>query len=317
MQTYTPPVAQLLTYGDCRNHQKASDWPDYVQELGFTQAHVPQLLTLMLDDQLLNLDPDELPPDFPDDLEPTLAYWAPFHAWRVLGQLQAPEFLPAAIAFLDRYEIDWAWEEFPDVFALIGPAILPELGAAVTTIAGSDNALTLIDGMARIVEKFPEARDRHRELLLNILNQAEQNHDSVNADAILGLIKIQANDPEALAAIEAAYQAGKVDQWYVGTWPRVQVDLGVKAETDFAPAALVAEVPPAMRQMREWMEQYERQRKPDAFALGMPIDRNALPSTKPLAFSDIAQQRTTHPNTPKPGFGTATDSQAKKKKKKK
>ncbi|MEO1068183.1 MAG: hypothetical protein AAFW95_03565 [Cyanobacteria bacterium J06638_6] len=94
-QSYTPPLDSLLSYGDARG-SSSTDWPNYVQELGLTAEHIPALIHMTQDDQLWSFFFED--PNAPDDetagesaLDPDVALWAPIHAWRALGQLQAAE----------------------------------------------------------------------------------------------------------------------------------------------------------------------------------------------------------------------------------
>ena len=73
---FLPPVSQLLTQGDCRLN--SSKWPNYL-ELGFSSEHIPELIRMLSDEDLLNADSD------------SEEVWSSVHAWRVLGQLQAVE----------------------------------------------------------------------------------------------------------------------------------------------------------------------------------------------------------------------------------
>jgi hypothetical protein len=112
---YSPPVDRLLSYG------KASidkDWPNYVEQFGFTEADIPELLRLAADDSLTEGDEDD-----PKN-------WGPIHALRVLGQLRSPSAVGPLIKVFKLYD-DWDWfnEEVIDVFHLIGPAAIPELSA--------------------------------------------------------------------------------------------------------------------------------------------------------------------------------------------
>ncbi|MEO1296039.1 MAG: hypothetical protein AAFW75_09590, partial [Cyanobacteria bacterium J06636_16] len=269
MQTYPNPVSQLLNYAKCES-VKHQDWPNYIDEFGFTEEHSPTLVALMQDPVLIMLDPEQDHPEFGESFNPELAMWAPFHAWRVLGQLRAIEFLEPAIAFLKEYEIDWAWEEFPDVFELIGPPIVESLGAAIKAEAAEDNvATTLISGLERIGKAFPETRDRCVALMTETLQSPKENDVAVNSSLIFYLVNLQA--PESIETIEAAYQADNVDTFYAGTWANVQVELGLKTEADFTEAELTPEMPPALAQMREMYEAMQRARKPDAFSLGLPM----------------------------------------------
>lgn len=317
MPTYQPPVSRLLNFAKCEPFQH-QNWPDYVGEFGFTEKHVPELLTLMQDRELIILNPEEDHPELDAALAPELAMWAPFHAWRALGQLRAVEFLEPAVAFLNEYDdIDWAWEEFPRVFELIGPPIIEPLGAAIKAEAVSDGAATtLISGLERIGETFPETRDRCVALLTETLQNYAANHIQVNSTLISHLVDLQAT--ESVDVIEAAYQADKVDTFYAGTWANIQVELGLKTEADFTEEELAPELPPNLAKMREMYEAMEQMRKPDAFALGLPIDYSALPSSKPPEFGDMQSARSPneapHSNQ---GFGTAQKSSKKSKKKKK
>src|SRR3990172_4320258 len=82
--TYPPPIDKLLTYGDARN---VHDWPDY-QQLGFGPEHVPDLIRVATDKDLLWADSD------------SLEVWAPIHAWRTLGQLRAEAAIQPLTAYL-------------------------------------------------------------------------------------------------------------------------------------------------------------------------------------------------------------------------
>ena len=116
---HTHPVSQLLTYGDCL---KLPRWPeelDYLP-LGFGSEHIPDLIRMVLDDDLYWANSD------------SLEVWAPVHAWRVLGQLQAEaaiEPLLTRLDLVDEEDNDWVSEELPQVFAMIGAAAIAPLYA--------------------------------------------------------------------------------------------------------------------------------------------------------------------------------------------
>ena len=73
---YSPLVKQLITLGDPRQRREWENWRDYAA-LGLTAAHIPDLLRLMLDEDLSGADSD------------SAEVWAQLHAWRALGQLKA------------------------------------------------------------------------------------------------------------------------------------------------------------------------------------------------------------------------------------
>ena len=99
--TYSSPVDKLLTYGDCRDFR---EWPDYL-ELGLTQEHIPELIRMGTDEELNWADSD------------SLEVWAPVHAWRALGQLQAEEAIePLMNLFHELEDSDWAGEGLYSMF---------------------------------------------------------------------------------------------------------------------------------------------------------------------------------------------------------
>jgi hypothetical protein len=111
---YLPPVDKLLAYGDARNFR---DWPDY-RQLGLGPEHVPDLIRMTTDDDLLWADSE------------SLEVWAPIHAWRALGQLRAEAAIEPLLTLFDALDAeDWILEEMPEVYALIGPAAIPALTA--------------------------------------------------------------------------------------------------------------------------------------------------------------------------------------------
>ncbi|MEO0984059.1 MAG: hypothetical protein AAFY20_00770 [Cyanobacteria bacterium J06639_14] len=314
MHDYQPPVSLLLSYAACGSGQVQS-WPNYSDEFGFTEEHIPELITLMQDQFLIDLDTEATFPELGETFDPQLAVWAPIHAWRAIGQLEAVAFLEPAIAFLKAYEIDWAWEEFPEVFELIGPPIVEPLGAAIKAEAAEDVAATiLISGMQHIAASFPEIRDRCVAIMTEILQNYTENDTEVNSSLIFHLVDLQATT--SIDVIEAAYQAGKVNTFHAGTWANVQIQLGLKKEADFTQEELTPEMPPALKQMHETLAKIERMRKPDAFSLGLPVDPSAFSAAKPPEFQDmqVARSATQHITQ---GFGNTQKSTTKNKKKKK
>lgn len=111
---YPAPVNHLLTYGDACNFR---DWPDYLQ-LGLAPEHVPDLIRMATDEDLLWADSDS--PEV----------WAPIHAWRILGQLRVEAAIEPLLTLFDARDAqDWILEEMPEVYGLIGPAAVPALTA--------------------------------------------------------------------------------------------------------------------------------------------------------------------------------------------
>lgn len=94
MTEYAPSVAELLDRGQ---EGLRGEWPDYVEEHGFDESHVADLIRMAQDADLMWSDPDA-----------TQTY-APIHAWRVLGQLRAKEAIESLLTLLYEYDDIDTW----------------------------------------------------------------------------------------------------------------------------------------------------------------------------------------------------------------
>jgi hypothetical protein len=307
--TYEPPVAEPLSYGEAEGNT-SKDWPNYVQDLGLTANHVPVLIQMVQDEQLWklfmgNFDRED---EFIDaGIDPEAALWAPIHAWRSLGQLQAIEAIDPLVQILQQHDLDWCWEELPQVFGLMGAGALDPLEELLSTKIDYNNKITLVEGMGRIAKTFPELRDRTVEALTRQLSQFKTHHRSVNGSIIAQLLDFKAT--EAVPEMEAAYGAKKVDEMFVGSWARVQIDLGLKQESDFTPEELAVHYTPRQEQMMANIRASLDRPKPS---------RKSFPNVeKPPEFRDIVAQAGTKKLADKVGFGGGLSIAPKKSKKKK
>ena len=109
---YKPPVDVLLSIGDVRG---LSTWLNYSQ-YDLTAKDIPELIRMATDDSLNFNDPN------------TTYVWAPLHAWRALGQLRAIQAIEPLITLFHKLEDDdWANQDLPVVFGMIGKQALPFL----------------------------------------------------------------------------------------------------------------------------------------------------------------------------------------------
>jgi hypothetical protein len=314
IHTYAPPVEALLHYGECQG-LKPKDWPNYVQELGLTADHVPALIQMAQDEQLWVLFDGNY--DCEDGflemgIDPEAALWAPAHACRSLGQLQAAEAVVPLAELLQRYDFDWCWEEIPQALGQMGEAAIAPLEELLATKINYHTKISLVGGFGWIVETFPELRDRCVEVLTRLLSHYKHHHRSVNGALITELYQLKATEPESIAVMEEAYNAKKVDEMFVGSWARVQVDLGLKQESDFTPEELAIHYTLRQEQMLANIKASLEQRQTSP--------RQSLPrqmETKPPEFSDIAAQTGGKKLSEISGFGGAAASGSKKRKKKK
>ena len=211
---YTEPVAQLLSYGDPRGETK---WSDYLS-LGFTEEHVPELVKMVLDDEL-NRGSGE-----------TLKIWAPVHAWRTLAQLQAEDAIEPLLALFDfeeDFDDDWAISELPTIYGMIGPKAVPALSRYLSdTSAELLSRLSVVDCIKEIGKTHPGAKLECAQALSTQLEHFRRNPSTLNGFLISGLMGLQAVDH--LPLIQQAFDNGQVDLSIAGDIEEVEIELGLR-----------------------------------------------------------------------------------------
>jgi hypothetical protein len=299
-----------LRYGEGEGIN-AKDWPNYVQELGLTVDHVPALIQMAQDEQLwafFEEDYDREDESLEADIDPEEALWAPIHAWRSLGQLQAIEAIQPLAQVLQQHDVDWCWEELPQVFGLMGAGAIEPLEELLSTKIDYNNKITLVEGIGKIAKMSPDLRDRTVEALTRQLSHFKNHHRSVNGALIAQLLDF--NALEAVPVMEAAYAAKKVDEMFVGSWATVQIELGLKQKSDFTPEELEIRYTPRQEQMmanvKAFVERQEAQQQ-------QRLPRHL--GTKPPEFGDIAAQKGSKKLANKSGFGGNVPGSKKRKKK--
>ena len=217
--SYPPPVDRLLTLGETDSWD---DWPDF-PALGLGAEHVPELIRLVCDRELLLATGDRA------------EIWAPIHAWRALGQLRAADAVEPLLELLgeaDEWEVSglrrWAYDEFPELFFLIGAAAVPALIRFLLDPSHDEDAReAAVLALTRIAEADKEVRDESVSALARLLD-SEESEPWLNAAVIRRLIELKA--VEAASAMERAFAEGRVGPWYQGDWEDVQVALGLIPE---------------------------------------------------------------------------------------
>ena len=211
--SYTPPVEQLLTYGEGQSYLP-ENWPNYL-ELGLGPEQIPDLIRMATDDALNWADSD------------SLEVWAPIHAWRALGQLRAEAAVEPLLTLFEALDdSDWVMEELPEVFAMIGPAALPALATYIADVSHDVEArISAIPSVEKIGIRWPEARSASVALLMEQLEWFTENEPEVNGFLVLGLVELHAT--EAASLIERAFAARRVDLMVMGDWVDAQVLLGL------------------------------------------------------------------------------------------
>jgi hypothetical protein len=210
---YSSPVSELLTFGDCRDFR---EWPNYL-DLGLKPEHVPELIEMATDKELNWADSE------------SLEVWAPVHAWRALGQLQAVSAIEPLLHLFDELEdIDWAYDELPQVYGMIGREAIPALARYLDDVShGLWPRVTAAFSLERIAAGDPSARGECVTILSRQLERFTENDPSLNGFLIGYLVDLRAVGAAPL--IERAFAADRVDLSIQGDREDVQVELGLKA----------------------------------------------------------------------------------------
>ncbi len=208
---YSAPVNKLLSFGDCRNFEK---WPNYL-ELELTEKHVAELIQMAIDKDLHHTNMDEL------------SAWAPIHAWRALAQLKARRAIkPLLNLFEELIDDDWADDELPTVFAMIGPAALPSLANYLSEVDHGESPLILAANcVAEIGLKNSGVQEKSISILTERLKKFEDNSPGINSFLIWFLTDLKAIG--SMDTIREAYHRECVDLTIVGDLTFVEYKLGL------------------------------------------------------------------------------------------
>ena len=213
---------RLERFGDPQDmRQWTTGEIDYVAALALTAADVPELLAIAR--QWAE------PFDWPED-ENDVSGFAPIHAWRGLAQLRAAEAIGPLLDMMepmDDLDDDWYLEEFPHVFAWIGPASMAPLrdyllderhGMYLRTVAAG--------GLRELARRHAQVRDDVVKMLCEALSKYEQSDETFNGLLVADLLELKA--VEAAELIERAHAADRVDLMVCGCWETVRKELGVE-----------------------------------------------------------------------------------------
>jgi hypothetical protein len=252
---YTDPVAKLFSYGDC-SKMDFDNWPNYPSELGLTLADAPELIRMATDLDLW-------------ESGEGVAIWAPAHAWRSLGQLRSVEAIEPLMELFEDRDNEWAIEELPTIYALIGPEAIPALSEYLCD-AGNETwaRSTASDSLEKIAAAYPEQREVCIASLNKALSEFLTNEDDLNGLLICNLMELKA--VESAPLIEQVFAAGRVDEMLPGPWPAVQVELGLKQKEDFTKEELQPKINFDLQEMRKLINILGAQpSKPNGF--GAPV----------------------------------------------
>ena len=209
---YTSPTDKFLKYGMCQRSEK---WPNYL-ELGFTQAHIPELIRMMTDPKLLWAEQN------------SLEVWAPVHAWRTLGQLGAKEAIgPLMSLFTELSDDDWAGTELPQVMSLIGGEAMNPLAEYLCDSSQKEfSRVIAAQSLEAIGNRNAPLKEECISVLTRYLEDVSRDTPALNALVISYLIDLNATG--SIQAIRKAFQKKCVDIAVAGDVEDVEMSLGLR-----------------------------------------------------------------------------------------
>jgi hypothetical protein len=227
---YSTNVDKLLSYGEFNY----GTWPNYL-ELGFTLDDVPALLQLVKDEE-----------SFWDEEKPAAS--APYHAWRVLGQLKAEEAIFPLLAAIDE-ESDWCSEEIPKILGRIGEKAIEPTRSYLTDSSKSEDLRSVLPNVfTEIVKNYPEYREQCVAILTELLPQIHQKDSTLAGLTIAELMDM--NAVESIGTIREAFQRGCVDISIVGDIEDFEIEFGLRKQR-----STPRPIPPQIKKLRELLKQ--------------------------------------------------------------
>ncbi len=221
-RNYQPPVDQLLNYGSCQE-MDYDDWPNYSEELGITSEFIPDLILMATDEALLHKDDED-----------SLDIWAPIHACRTLGQLQAQEAIEPLLKLFDESDNDWFGEDLPKIYAMIGVNAIPALSDYFTK---TDNEMvarvTALDCLQHIAQLYPDHRSECIAIITQELEKFNENDPELNAFLVSTLTDLKV--VEAAPLMERVFASDRIATLLTGDWDNIQVELGLKSISELPP----------------------------------------------------------------------------------
>ena len=232
--TYRPPVNKLLTLGKQQY--------DYITELGLGSQHVPDLMKMAVDNELLGTDSN------------STEFWAAIHAWRALGQLRVDDAIALLLPLFDLEDNDAVAEEMPKVYGTIGEKAIPQLQAYLGERShGLFPRTTAINCLEEIANQHADTRNDIVTALTQQLKLLNQNSAELNGFIVSSLVNLQAKESASL--IKYAFDTSLVADDVAGSWNDVRENLGISDDNDlekFQPEASQEVVEVAVEPINEF-----------------------------------------------------------------
>lgn len=204
--SYPPPVGRFLALG--------KDYNGTYFEFDITHQHVPDLIRMATDMRLYTIFEESRPEQ-----------WAPMHAQRRLGQLGAKEAAQPLTSLFTMFDPQMM-QELRTVYGMIGAPAIPTLAAYLEDLTRPSYARVLCAScLAGIADANPDLVDLCEIALVERLEKHEEETPTLNGMLVRLLVQM---DTRQTAAMQAAYEAGHVDESIAGTWKDNMVKLGLR-----------------------------------------------------------------------------------------
>lgn len=206
--SYKSAAKELLSIGDIRGSFKWLDYSSY----GITSKDIPELIKMATDEKL----------NFADSNSTYV--WAPLHAWRALAQLRAIQAIDPLMTLFEMLKNDdWAHEDLPEVFGMLGKVSIPNLSRYLSDTSHSYMSKIIC---ANCIQHIGMNDAKSKYLCIEVLSKGLEdyldNHPSLNAFYIWYLKDLGAIDK--LPLIQKVYSKRKVDEQIIGSLEKVESD---------------------------------------------------------------------------------------------
>jgi hypothetical protein len=297
---YQNPVAQLLCL-NIKTHW-TDDWINYGETYGLTSADQPELMRLVEDED-------------PQHFEGCEPHWsACIHALRALTQLDPAAGIKLYLEILEEFSGgDWLLEEAHGMGQTTGSLGIVSFKAFLATKQQDVWCrVAACNALIEVALAHPQEQATVVDILMAQLRcyreqgMDEDESEILNSTLVESLVRFKVVEAaDLIAEVFAARDLDEIelDESMTGTWPAIQVALGLKQESDFPPEALRPTLSPDMQMLQEIAEQLQ-------LITGMGPKQPI--SSHPLSFPSATPRKSVSQ-----GFGTAQPSPTAKEKAKK
>lgn len=222
---YPHPVSELLDHGPIKaSAADVDNWFDYVGHYDIGEIDVPVLIDLMAENVRVN-------PKYPNER------YAPTHACRALAQLGDMVAEDYFVYLIEHSKKKKLVKNATAALTVLGLANLELQKKFYANPATTDESrINIMKDICELAQRFPQTREGGVAFLVTTLSNYEHHTREMNMFLVHYLVKMKAT--EASAVMEKAIKLGRYDDQLDGTWPAIQVTLGLAKESDFEPEEL-------------------------------------------------------------------------------